>query len=64
MRRNINLMLATGLILAGVIGSISVLFFSATIPFPLAVSSELSLGLGLIWLYSDLTEVRADDQEL
>jgi len=60
-RSRISLILALALIVAGVIGSIYVLFFSAAIPLTIAGASQVVLGIGLIWLYSDYLDVTSDD---
>jgi len=55
-------MLALGLIIAGVIGSIYVLFFSAVIHLTIAGASEIGLGFGLTLLYFDFDAVPSDQE--
>ena len=62
-RSRISLISALLLIVAGVIGSIYVLFFSAATPLTIAGASQVVLGIGLIWLYSDYLGVTSDDQQ-
>jgi len=61
-RRRISFMLALGLIIAGVIGSIYVLFFSAVIHLTMAGASEIGLGFGLTLLYFDFDAVPSDQE--
>ena len=63
-RKGINLTLASALIVAGFIGSIYVLFFSAAILLTEAGISQVVLSVGFIWLYFDLIEATPDDQQL
>ncbi|MFY9955579.1 hypothetical protein [Bradyrhizobium sp.] len=62
-RRVISLILALGSTVAGTIGSIYVLFFSAVISFKAASGAGLLLGVGLIWLYSDFIDATPNDQQ-
>jgi len=62
-RKGISLILALALIVAGFIGSIYVLFFSAAILLMVAGFSQVVLSMGFIWLYFDLIEATPDDQQ-
>ena len=61
-RRSFSFLLALGLIMAGVIGSIYVLFFSAAIHLTIAGASEIGLGFGLTLLYFDFDAVPSDQE--
>jgi len=61
-RSRISLISALALIVAGVIGLIYVLFFSAATPLTIAGASQVVLCIGVVWLYSDDLDVTSDDQ--
>jgi hypothetical protein len=58
-----TVILASGFIVAGIIGLTYVLFLSEAIPLTVASASEIALAIGFGWLYSDLFEAPATDQQ-